>query len=419
MDETITDAGVVGLGAFFRGGAVSPMAVLEAYLRRIARLNPTLNAFLQLDIAGAQLAAMASAARWAAGVPLSALDGVPMGIKANIAVAGLAWHGGIAAYADRVAAVDAACVARLRAAGAVIIGTLNMDEAALGATNDNAAFGRCHNPYRHGFTPGGSSGGAAAAVAAGLCAAALGTDTMGSVRIPAAYCGVFGHKPVHGLVGMAGIMPLSPRLDSVGVLARGAADVAAVLAVLAPIAPANATLRYALLDLGTAVTCADITAVVSLPAWDSTAVRRAALLVAEVDALAVHTAMLARHPEGFSAALTAMLRWAAALPAGKIASAHAVLAQAATTLRHAMAGFDALLLPAVPGPAFAFTCPVPVDQADFTVLANIAGLAATAFPMGMSENGLPLAAQVLSANDAVAIELARRLACVIPGPVAV
>jgi aspartyl-tRNA(Asn)/glutamyl-tRNA(Gln) amidotransferase subunit A len=135
---------------------------------------------------------------------LSLFDGVPIAIKANIAVKGLPWHGGIEAYRDRIAERDAVSVQALRLAGAVIVGVLNMHEAALGATNDNLAFGRCHNPYRHGFTPGGSSGGSAVAVAAGLCAAALGTDTLGSVRIPAGYCGVFGCKPTHGGGGEVG-----------------------------------------------------------------------------------------------------------------------------------------------------------------------------------------------------------------------
>jgi aspartyl-tRNA(Asn)/glutamyl-tRNA(Gln) amidotransferase subunit A len=128
------------------------------------------------------------------------LGDLTLGIKSNIAVAGLPWTGGMGLRRDIVAARDAEVVRRLRDAGAAILGTLNMHEAALGATTDNAFNGRTHNPHRHGHTPGGSSGGSGAAVAAGLCDAALGTDTLGSIRIPAAYNGVYGLKPTHGAV---------------------------------------------------------------------------------------------------------------------------------------------------------------------------------------------------------------------------
>ena len=132
--------------------------------------------------------------------------------------------GGIAHYRDNVARDDAFVVRRLRDAGAVILGKLNMHEAALGATGDNPWFGRCENPHRPGYTPGGSSSGSGAAVAAGLAAAALGTDTLGSVRVPASYCGTAGFKPTYGLVSTRGVMPLSWTLDHVGFLAPRVAD---------------------------------------------------------------------------------------------------------------------------------------------------------------------------------------------------
>jgi len=122
-------------------------------------------------------------------------EGVSVGIKANIAVKGYACHGGIKAYENEIADEDAVVVSRLREAGYNVAAILNMEEGALGAQTDNPWFGKTYNPLKNGYTPGGSSGGSAAAVAAGQVDIALGTDTMGSVRIPSAYCGIWGFKP--------------------------------------------------------------------------------------------------------------------------------------------------------------------------------------------------------------------------------
>ncbi|MEQ8772359.1 MAG: amidase, partial [Erythrobacter sp.] len=148
------------------------------------------------------------------------LAGITVGVKANIAVAGMPFHAGIGSWKDRIADDDAAVVKALRDAGAVITGILNMEEGALGAKTDNPHFGPTHNPHRHGYSPGGSSGGSGAAVAAGLCDVALGTDTMGSVRIPAAHCGVYGFKPATARVSQDGLEPADLTLDAIGPLAR-------------------------------------------------------------------------------------------------------------------------------------------------------------------------------------------------------
>ncbi len=432
-------AGVVELTGLFALGLADPIATVDAYLARIVAFNPELNAFLDLDEEGAIAAARASAARWAAGAPRSVLDGVPFGVKANIAVRGLPWHGGIEAYRDRRADRDAACVAALREAGAVILGTLNLHEAALGATTDNAVFGRCENPYRAGFTPGGSSGGSAAAVAAGLCAAALGTDTLGSVRIPAAYCGVFGLMPRRGAVSTAGIMPLSRTLDTVGLLARSTADLQAGLEVLGPDAAgvrprAGGRSRYGVLDLEGRVELAPdvarafaaVTASaqaagltlerVELADWDVGAARRLGLLIAEVEALAEHETQLALNPDGFSPPLKAMLAWAASLPAAKVAHAYRRLAASARAITDALSPFEAVLTPTTPGTAFSFDSAPPSDQPDFSLLANIAGWPAVAFPLGLSREGLPLSAQVIGRSEAACLALAARLARPAPPP---
>jgi aspartyl-tRNA(Asn)/glutamyl-tRNA(Gln) amidotransferase subunit A len=437
FSDPLVAAGVVGLAEIFSAGAAKPEDALTAYLDRIGRFNPALNAFLAIDRAGAARDARASQSRWAKGAPRSRLDGAVIGIKANIAVQGMPWHAGIAAYADRIATADAPCVTALRHAGAVIVGILNMHEAALGATNDNRAFGRCHNPYRFNFTPGGSSGGAAAAVAAGLCAAAVGTDTLGSVRIPASYCGVVGHKPSDGLISTDGVVPLSWTFDTVGVLARSVRDAKSVLGVLAPDTtrpPRNGPLKCGVLDLsgqvalgpeavaafeaacGQAATHFSLTPV-TVPGWSARALARQCLLILEVEASIEHEARRAIDPEGFSPSLHAMLDWAKGQSAPKLAKAYRAVQIAREALREVMADFDVILTAATPGPAFSFDRPAPTDQADCSALANIGGLAATVSPMGLSEDGLPLSVQLIGLSEWATLDAAASLGKNTPAPV--
>ncbi|MEP2178460.1 MAG: amidase, partial [Marinomonas sp.] len=156
------------------------------------------------------------------------LAGMTVGVKANIAVKGMPFHAGIGAWDNRKADADAEVVARLKSAGAVISGILNMEEGALGSKTDNPHFGPTQNPHKSGYSPGGSSGGSAAAVAAGLCDIALGSDTMGSVRIPAAHCGIYGFKPATDSISQIGLIPADPSLDAIGPLASNLDDLEAV-----------------------------------------------------------------------------------------------------------------------------------------------------------------------------------------------
>ena len=213
-------------------GLTDPVSVTRAHLALIAQRNPQLHAFVHVDPDAALQQAQASAKRWAAGAPRGPLDGVVVGLKDNIDVTGMPCTAGTAAFAQRRPQTSATVAQRLNDAGAVLLGKLNLHEAALGATTDNPVYGRCMNPLREGFTPGGSSGGSAAAVADHLCSVALGTDTMGSVRIPAAYCGVWGFIPTRTRLPMDGIVPLSPTLDVAGTLARTGQDLAQVSACL-------------------------------------------------------------------------------------------------------------------------------------------------------------------------------------------
>jgi aspartyl-tRNA(Asn)/glutamyl-tRNA(Gln) amidotransferase subunit A len=406
-----------------------PIATLETCLLRIQRFNPALNAFLSIDAPAARAAARASAHRHGAGTPVSAVDGMVVGVKANIAVAGMAWHAGISAYAARIATADADAVARLRAAGAIILGILNMDEGALGALTDNETFGRTENPFGSGHTAGGSSGGAAAAVAAGFCAAALGTDTLGSVRIPAAYCGVIGHKPATGHISLDGVVPLAPGLDTLGIIAGNVGTCTHVLENLLawrmdermPSGPIGVlTLGDQVeLDLNSAAAfdrAVDAaqragldTVCVSIPGHDAKTLRRAAWLCLCRAAAAQHEPALIATRNGVSDGFRASLAWGAAQPEQAVREAERLLADSADAIAQAIAPFAAVLCPAVPGPAPRFG-DRSTPAADFTCLANITGYAATCFPMGSNAQGLPVAAMIMSRLDATTLAVARILA---------
>ena len=221
------------LAAAYRTGSLLPSTAAAEFLRRIESLNGRLNAFITVLRESALTAARESDRRFAAGSPLGPLDGIPLAIKDLIYIAGVRCTAGSHILSDHVATYDAPVVAKLKAAGAILIGTTNLHEFAAGSTSVNPHFGSVKNPWDTARMSGGSSGGSAAAVAAGMAAGALGTDTGGSVRIPAALCGVLGLKPTYGRVSRLGVIPLAPSLDVVGVLAAAAWDVAAVLGAIA------------------------------------------------------------------------------------------------------------------------------------------------------------------------------------------
>ena len=221
--------GIRGLYSKYRSGESSPVAATKELLHRISRLNKALNAYITVLGDAALLSAQESERRYRAGAPLSPLDGVPIAIKDLIYIEGVRCTAGSKILEANVATYDAPAVRKLKAAGAVIIGTTNLHEFAAGVTSVNPHFGTVKNPWDETRVAGGSSGGSAVAVAAGLAAGALGTDTAGSVRIPAALCGVLGLKPTYGRVSRLGVIPLAPSLDTVGVLAVSAWDAAAML----------------------------------------------------------------------------------------------------------------------------------------------------------------------------------------------
>lgn len=230
------ELGYLEIGAAARalaGGELSSLDLTEAVLARIERLNPTLNAYTFVMQDSARTDARAADARTAAGERLGPLDGIPVAIKDVIDTAGVVTTYGSIKYRDHRPAADAHVVQQLRRAGAVILGKTNTHELARGITTDNPHFGPTRNPWDLTRHPGGSSGGSGAAIAAGMALGALGTDTGGSVRIPAHMTGISGLKPTHGLVGRSGARPLVRNFDHIGPMTRSAADCALMLEAMA------------------------------------------------------------------------------------------------------------------------------------------------------------------------------------------
>src|SRR5882672_9135006 len=227
VDELTHFLSIPALGARYRDRSLSPVAITRQALDRIATLDRSLNSFITV-CADESLAQAAAAEReLAAGRDRGSLQGVPVAVKDLIDVAGVPTTYASRADSPRMPAADAALVRRLKEAGAVILGKTNLLEYAYGAVHPD--FGQTNNPWDPKRTSGGSSGGSAAAVAAGLCFAAVGTDTGGSIRIPAAYCGAVGLKPSYGLVDLDGVQALSWSLDHAGPLARSCADAGLLL----------------------------------------------------------------------------------------------------------------------------------------------------------------------------------------------
>lgn len=241
-DDELTKLSIAEASRRIAGRELSPVELTRAYLERIERIDERVNAYITVTAEQALEQARALERELMAGRSRGPLHGIPLGLKDNIDTAGVLTTAASAVYAHRVPTQDARVVTLLRDAGAVFLGKLNMHEFAYGATGVVTHYGPARNPWDPDYIPGGSSSGSAVAVAARMCAAAVGTDTAGSIRVPAAYCGVAGFKATYGLASIRGIVPLSETHDHVGPLARSVADCALVMDALTgfdPLDPAS------------------------------------------------------------------------------------------------------------------------------------------------------------------------------------
>ncbi|MDE3256260.1 MAG: amidase [Gemmatimonadota bacterium] len=229
------------LAGMYRGGQVSPVAVTEAYLERIHRYQPGTNAFITVTADRARADAEAAERALRSGNDFGPLHGVPIALKDLCDTAGIRTTSGALARQDCVPATSSTVAKRLARAGTVLLGKTNLVEYAFGPFGINPHFGTPPNPWDPERVPGGSSSGSGLAVAAGLAAAAIGTDTGGSVRIPAAYCGVVGLKTTAGRIGTGGVMPLSWTLDTIGPMARCVEDAALMYVAIAGAEAGDAT----------------------------------------------------------------------------------------------------------------------------------------------------------------------------------
>jgi aspartyl-tRNA(Asn)/glutamyl-tRNA(Gln) amidotransferase subunit A len=430
MTDHLTFLPIGALSEMLNARRVGSEALTRQCLNRAVGEGRALNCFITLCPEMALAEARAADGRSAAGQRLGPLDGIPVALKDNIDVANVPTTNGFGGGPLRIPTEDATVTSRLRDAGAIILGKLAMHEGALGATTDNPHHGRTHNPFRHGHSPGGSSGGSGAAVAAGLCYAALGTDTGGSVRIPASWCGLVGLKPSYGVISTHGVVPLSHRLDHVGPLTRTVADATLLLDALAgydPLCsesrrapPGGATLpslsglRIAVLanfaaervdqevsdafslclarlrDAGTRIET------ITLPAFDPVKVRRACFVRVEAEAAFVHGPLYRQEPDRFSPVMRGYLDYGLRLPATRLLQADRVMEEAAGALNACWDRFDVMLSPTTPQAAPSFDTIPPDNAGTFCGLANAGGYPAISLPMGVTKDGLPMGLQIVA-----------------------
>jgi aspartyl-tRNA(Asn)/glutamyl-tRNA(Gln) amidotransferase subunit A len=424
---------IVELAPLLRRQEVSPVELTRGCLDRIEKLNPSLNAFITVTAESALAEARAAETEISRGEWRGPLHGIPVALKDLIDTAGTRNTAASAVFEYRVPTEDAEVVRRLRQAGAVVLGKNNLHEFAYGGSSLVSFFGDVHNPWNMEHIAGGSSGGSAAAVAAGLCYAAIGTDTAGSIREPAALCGCVGIKPTYGRVSGRGVIPLSWSLDHVGPLAATVGDAAVVLQVIAGYDP---------LDVGSAdVPASDYVSGLSettkslrvgvprayfFDALDDevrAAVDRAlaviGTLVADVrdvrievssdrtvqaaESFAYHAENVAKTPELYQPETLRRIRSGEKVSAGEYIQRRREMDEERRRARDFFADVDLLVTPTMPIPAPAIADlrkdPEALRPAELRLLRNtrpfnVWGLPAVSLPCGFTQSGLPIGLQI-------------------------
>jgi aspartyl-tRNA(Asn)/glutamyl-tRNA(Gln) amidotransferase subunit A len=414
------------LAAAIRVRKVSSIEATEACLRQLERLQPVLHCCIRIDAESARAAAAVADRRLAGGDTPGPLHGVPLAHKDLFDRAGRAVTCGSRILAERIAPGTAEVLRRLDAAGAIDLGTLNMAEFAAGGTGHNQHWGDCVNPWNTDYTPGGSSSGSAAAVAARAVFGSLGTDTGGSLRWPAALCGVTALRPTTGLISLEGVGPRAPSLDTVGPMARTAEDCALLLAALGgmedrPLRPSARGLRIGVVRGGWR---ADVTgeheaaleaslqvfrdlgaSLVEVALPDPEAAFRLGDVVVRFEAAALHGAWLRERPGDYAAGIRAQLESGLAIPEAEYREA---LRRRAPLLREYLAALEhADILHMATHP---FSAPTMEDCAPrsasavaafwaayprFTRPFSYLGLPVLALPCGLAASGVPIGCQLV------------------------
>ena len=439
MNDNLAFATIEELSTALRNGDIGALQLIDLFAARIERYGEVSKAFITLDLERAR----ERAARVDRGLdPGLKLHGIPWACKDLFDVAGLATTGGSKLLADNIAGQDADAVSAMNAAGGICIGKLNLHEFAYGATGENSVYGTAPNPYDKARLAGGSSSGSAAALGFGLCAAALGTDTGGSVRAPAALCGLVGFKPTYGRVSCEGVIPFSWSLDHVGSLTRSARDAATVFRALQGQAKETCEVDLKNIRIGIPrvfffdrcdreiLDSVDLLmqflrgagaelVPVTLPSMENA--RTVCLTVQMPEALSYHSRYLERQGHLYSRDFRAGMALAQCLLAEHYIRAKRFIESYRRDMDPVFADVDAILTPATPviAPPIG-AVKVSVEGIDepagnaitrYTSFFNMTGHPAITLPCGMHSEGLPIAAQLVGRHyaDEQLLEIACRI----------